>query len=70
MVTGDLSELSVQTVRAIRDGSRRVIHPRTGRLAMRAQGQCRTAVETLVLIKGGVRTVFTRQANFAAGRSR
>jgi hypothetical protein len=40
---------------------------RLTRLAMKAQGQCRTTVETLALIKGGVRTVFTRQANFAAG---
>jgi hypothetical protein len=37
------------------------------RLALKAQGQCRTTVETLALIKGGVRTVFARQANIASG---
>lgn len=37
------------------------------RLALKAQGQCRTTVETLALIKGGPRTVFARQANIASG---
>jgi hypothetical protein len=40
---------------------------RLARLALKAQGQCRTTIETLALIKGGIRTVFARQANFAAG---
>jgi hypothetical protein len=37
------------------------------RLALRAQGQCRATVETLALVKGGPRTVFTRSANIVNG---
>lgn len=37
------------------------------RLGLKAQGQCRASIETLAFIRGGPRTVFTRQANITNG---